>query len=151
MKKIVSSYRPTFAIVLVALLTLVSALTMYADLNGKGLAGSMYYAVLGVMIYPIFYGSMAYGIYGLVKLIRNRRVFASITPDRIILGQRELPISEISSIQTTRNLFGFKMLTVRQGDGRKFSLLAAIFTRPIEDVANELNQALAQTPRSLDP
>lgn len=124
---------------------------MYADLNGKGLAGSMYYAVLGVMIYPIFYGSMAYGIYGLVKLIRNRRVFASITPDRIILGQRELPISEISSIQTTRNLFGFKMLTVRQGDGRKFSLLAAIFTRPIEDVANELNQALAQTPRSLDP
>jgi hypothetical protein len=101
--------------------------------------------VLGALIYPLFYGACAGGVFYCASLFRRRHQFLTITEDSIEIGRRSVRVGDVRSIEVRRAILGPKLLVMHRNEGPDIKLAAFVLTRPIDTVAAELNAALAHS------
>jgi hypothetical protein len=123
----------------------VGGYALHEDLTSDGLRRTQAFFLLGLLIYPLFYGACAWMMFYFASLFRRRHEFLTIANDTIEIGRRSVPVGDVRSIEVRRAILGPKLLVMHRNEGPDIKLAAFVLTRPIDTVAAELNAALAHS------
>jgi hypothetical protein len=93
--------------------------TFYSDVNGDGLADSIYYHTLGIFIYPFFYISISYGVLFFGNVLLKRKSYISHDNQFLyILGKNVGTLGLIDSVEVRENFLGLKSVYILMLNGK---------------------------------
>jgi|KBSMisStandDraft_5_1062788.scaffolds.fasta_scaffold887586_1 uncharacterized membrane protein len=144
-KRIVSGYKGSVAIALMALFTLIGGYVLHEDLTNDGLTRAQAYLVLGPLIYPVFYSAVVWTVFRFALLYRRRHEFLTVGDGSIRLNRRVVPLDDVLNVEVKRNWLGLKMLRLHRNEGSDIRLLSYVLTRPVDDVVTELRANLGHS------
>ena len=127
---------------------LMGAFTLGADIRGEGLKGTQAFLVLGYLLYPLFYGAIAFLLIRFASMFRRRREFLNIGDGTVAFGRTTIPFGDVREVHVGRNWLGVKQLVVLRNEGADYRLAGFALSRPVADVVADLRIAIpTQTPR----
>lgn len=113
--------------------------SIWKEMMGSGVSSSMYYRVLGPILYPIYYGACVFLIYRTTRLYFSDRRFVWKAGNDIFIARKRLPDGvTISDVEFIKGLFFTNVMVIELSNGRQIR----INLNTIEEKGSSIKQEL---------
>jgi hypothetical protein len=115
---------------------------LYLDFTSDGLRGTLMFRSIGYMVYPLFYGGVAYLLYRYGSHLTNGGAYLTASANSITVGGKTFASKDLQ-FSVRRNWLGLREIEFLRRGRREFAVKAYYLARPAAEVIAELNRALA--------
>jgi len=140
-KRLISSVRSEVVVLWLIAVTIGAGLVLHDDLTGGGLRNTLMFRSIGYMVYPVFYGCVAYLLFRFGRLLSRGRDYLTAANGSITVGETVLPIEGLS-VETRRNFLGLREIVFHRDGQRVYAAKAYFLARPLGEVIEDLKYVL---------
>ena len=113
----------------------------YNDLAGNGLRKTQMYLAIGYMVYPVFYGCVAYALFKFGRLLSMGGEYLMAANGSLTVGETVLPIDGLT-FEVRRNILGLREIVFHRSGQRVYAAKTYFLARPFPDVIEDLKYVL---------
>jgi len=140
-KVIVSGMKARPLVIIMGLGAALGAYMLYSDTAGRGLNETIFYKVLGNLIYPVFYGALATGLWQFASMFLRRADYLAVQGDLVSIGSKEVPRSDISGV-TLQHTSLVSELVLHRRSGSDIVIKSYMLSRPASEVQAHLHRLI---------
>jgi hypothetical protein len=140
-KVIVSGLKARPLVTIMGLGAALGAYMLSSDTAGHGLNETMFYKGLGNLIYPVFYGALATGLWQIASMFLRRADYLAVQGDLVSVGSKEVPRSDISGV-TLQHTSLVSELVLHRRSGSDIVIKSYMLSRPASEVQAHLHSLI---------
>ena len=140
--QVVSGLKAWPLIIWTALFGFFGAYMLYEDTQGRGLNQTTYYRVLGLAIYPVFYGAAAFVLIKLASLLWHRNDYLRVDGRSLVMGSKVMPFTDVRDIVLRTNYLGLTRVAIICHEGRDAEVMGYMLSQPTGPTIAALREAL---------
>ena len=140
--QVISGLKAAPLIFWTVLMALLGVVVLHGDLNGDGLTVTQLYLVLGVFIYPVFYGCVLFALAWLASALWYRNEYLRVDAASIVIGRKVVPLTDVQDVVVQRNPLGISQLIIRRNQGANIGIAGYVLSRPAAEIARRLSESL---------
>ena len=140
-KRVISSLRNEVVVLWLIAVAIGAAVMLYNDLAGNGLRKTQMYLAIGYMVYPVFYGCVAYLLWKFGRLLSIGSDYMTAANGTLTIGETVLPIKGIA-FDIRRNFLGLREIVFYRDGQRIYAAKTYFMARPFSEVVEDLKYVL---------
>lgn len=142
--QVVSGLKTWPLVVWPALFGFFGAYMLYEDAHGRGLHQTMFYPLLGVAIYPVFYGAVAFLLVKLASMLWHRADYLRVDGHSLAMGGKVMPFTSVRDVVLRTNYLGLTRVAIVCDEGRKAEVMGYMLSQPTGPTIATLREALRE-------
>jgi hypothetical protein len=121
---------------------LLGAYMLNEDACGRGLSETMYYRALGVAVYPMFYGSLAFALAKLGSMLWHRHDYLKIDGHSLVVGRKVVPLADVKEVVLRTSFLGLSRVAFVCDEGKDVEVMGYVLSQPTGPTIAKLREAL---------